>query len=379
MGDLQNVARSERDGRTMLMAVDDNIANLKIVKNTLSDDYDVLTVPSAAKMFDLLQRNAPAMILLDIDMPEMDGYAAIKILKENPATKDMPVIFLTAKNDPESELDGLSLGAIDYIAKPFLPPLMKKRVEVHLMVESQKRKLEEQARVLESQRKRLLDFNENLKLMVEEKTGKVLELQDALLKTVADLVESRDDVTGGHVERTKHGVATLVAALDDFGLYHGEMENWDIPLLLQSSQLHDVGKISISDQILNKPGKLTAEEFEEMKKHTLFGVKIIEKMEASTTGSDFLKHARIFAGTHHEKWDGSGYPYGLAREDIPLQGRLMAVADVYDALVSERPYKKAFSHEVAAKIILEGRGTHFDPVLVDVFKEVAGQFRLLPG
>jgi putative two-component system response regulator len=368
-------ARDERDKRTMVVIVDDNIANLKIAKSTLTELYDVFTIPSAAKLFDFLERNRPALILLDIDMPETDGYEAIRRLKGDAATEDIPVIFLTAKSDPESELEGLSLGAIDYISKPFVPPLLRKRIELHLTVESQKRRLEEQTRTLEDQQKRLLDFNENLQQMVEEKTGKVLELQDALLKTVADLVESRDDITGGHVARTQHGLAVLVAALDDLGLCRDQMEGWDIPLLLQSSQLHDVGKISISDQVLNKPGKLTPEEFDEMKLHATFGVKIIEKMESLTAESDFLKYAKIFAGTHHEKWDCSGYPCGIAGEDIPLQGRLMAIADVYDALVSDRPYKKAFSHEQAVTIIMEGKGTHFDPVLTDVFEQVADQFQ----
>jgi putative two-component system response regulator len=162
-------------------------------------------------------------------------------------------------------------------------------------------------------------------------------------------------------------VALLVEALQDHPVYGGEVEGWNNKLLLQSSQLHDVGKIAISDRILQKPGRLTAEEFEEMKKHTTFGGQIIEKIEASTSVSDFLKHAKIFAGTHHEKWDGSGYPTGLKGEDIPLQGRIMALADVYDALVSERPYKKAFSHSDAVKIIQESKGTHFDPVLADIF------------
>jgi putative two-component system response regulator len=374
MADL-SLSMSGQEKRTMIVIVDDNIANLKIAKNTLAEIYDVFTVPSAAKMFDLLERNQPALILLDIDMPEMDGYEAIRILKGNAATRDIPIIFLTAKSDSESELEGLSLGAIDYISKPFVPPLLRKRIELHLTVESQKRLLEKQTHTLEDQRKQLFDFNENLQRMVEEKTGKVLELQDALLKTVADLVESRDDITGGHVERTRLGLSVLVSALDDLGLYRDQMEGWDIPLLLQSSQLHDVGKISISDQILNKPGRLTPEEFEEMKKHTAFGVKIIEKMESATAESDFLRYAKVFAGTHHEKWDGTGYPCGIAGEDIPLQGRLMAIADVYDALISDRPYKKAFSHEQAVNIMLEGRGTHFDPVLTDVFEQVACQFQ----
>jgi putative two-component system response regulator len=363
-----------KDERAVIMIVDDNIANLRIAKNSLAGFYDVFTVPSAEKMFDLLERNKPELILLDIDMPAMNGYEAIKILKERPETRDILVIFLTGKSDSESELEGLLLGAVDYISKPFMPPLLKKRIELHLTVEEQKRKLENQARVLEEHQNELRRFNENLQVMVEEKTGKVLELQRAILKTVADLVESRDDITGGHVERTQHGLKVLIEGLEDLGLYREQMEGWDKDLMLQSSQLHDVGKIAIVDSILNKPGRLTPEEFEEIKRHTTIGVRIIERIEANTSESEFLKYAKIFAGTHQEKWDGTGYPNGLAGEEIPIQGRLMAIADVYDALVSDRPYKKAFSHEEAVRIILEGKGTHFDPVLTDVFEQVADQF-----
>ncbi|MDR3333147.1 MAG: response regulator [Synergistaceae bacterium] len=360
--------------RLMVMIADDTIANLKEAKKALSGLYDVFTVPSASKMFDMLERNKPKLILLDIDMPVMDGFEAIKILKSKPETADIPVIFLTAKSDAESEFEGLSLGAIDYISKPFMPQLLRKRVELHITVEFQKRILEEQAQRLETQSKTLRHFNENLQIMIDEKTSKVLELQNAILKTVADLVESRDDITGGHVERTQYGLKILIGGLDDLGLYKEQMQEWDIGLMLQSSQLHDVGKIAISDNILNKPGRLTPEEFDEMKKHTTLGVRIIERIEAETSDSEFLKYAKIFAGTHQEKWDGSGYPNGLAGEDIPLPGRLMAIADVYDALTSDRPYKKAFPHEDAVRIILEGRGSHFDPILADVFEQVAGQF-----
>jgi putative two-component system response regulator len=255
-----------------------------------------------------------------------------------------------------------------------MPQLLHKRVELHITVEIQKRLLEDQAKKLEAQRTELKRFNENLQKLVAEKTGKVLELQSAILKTVADLVESRDNVTGGHVERTQHGLKVLIEGLEDLGLYREQMEGWDKDLMLQSSQLHDVGKIAIADSILNKPGRLTTEEFEEIKRHAALGVEIIERIESETRDSDFLKYAKVFAGTHQEKWDGSGYPNGLAGEDIPLQGRLMAIADVYDALVSDRPYKKAFSHEEAVQIILDGKGTHFDPVLVDVFEQVADQF-----
>lgn len=362
--------------KTMIMIVDDNIANLKIGKNTLENDYDVLTVPSAEKMFERLTRNKPDLILLDIDMPGTNGYDAIKILKGSPQTRDIPVIFLTGKSDTDSELEGLSLGAIDYISKPIVPQLLLKRIEVHLTIETQKRVLESQAHTLETQAIELKNFNDNLQKMVDEKTEKVLELQSAILKTVADLVESRDNTTGGHIERTQHGMGIMLGAMRNMGLYTDVISDWDTKLLLQSSQLHDVGKIAISDTILNKPAKLTPEEFADMKNHTIFGVQIVEKIEASTSGSDFLRHAKIFAGTHHEKWDGSGYPAGLRGEVIPLQGRLMAIVDVYDALVSERPYKKAFSHEEAVQIILDERGRHFDPTLVDVFQKVAGSFIL---
>jgi putative two-component system response regulator len=346
--------------KSRIILVDDNPSNLRTGKNVLSEKFAVYTAPSAAKLFELLREIRPAMILLDIEMPEMSGYEALTLLKGKDETRDIPVIFLTGKTDTENELEGLELGAVDYIVKPFQPALLLKRIEVHLLVEEQKK-------ALKAQREELKNFNENLQKMVDEKTKNVLELQDAILKTVSDLVESRDDITGGHIERTQAGVGLLVEALGDHPAYRGEIAGWDIKLLLQSSQLHDVGKIAISDRILQKPGRLSPEEFEEMKKHTTFGVQIIEKIEANTTASDFLKYAKIFAGTHHEKWDGKGYPKGLAGEEIPLQGRIMALADVYDALTAERPYKKAFTHEESIKIMAEGRGTQFDPVLTDVF------------
>jgi putative two-component system response regulator len=358
------------------MIVDDNIANLKVARNALAESYAVFTVPSAAKMFDLLERNKPHLLLLDIEMPEMDGLETMRILKADPGTRDIPVIFLTVRDDPESEIEGLSLGAVDYISKPIMPRLLHKRVELHLTIEAQKLRLREQAKKLEDQGAELRHFNENLQNMIEEQTGKVLKLQGAILRTVADLVESRDDATGGHVARTQHGLKTLVDGLKDLGLYQHQIEEWDIDLMLQSSLLHDVGKIAVPDSILKKPGPLTKDEFEEIQKHTALGVKIIERIEAETPDSDFLKYAKVFAGTHHEKWDGSGYPNGLSGEDIPLPGRLMAIADVYDALISGRPYKKAFSHEEAIRSILEERGSRFDPILMDVFERVADHFAL---
>jgi putative two-component system response regulator len=351
--------------KKLIIIVDDNPANLRIGLNVLSEKYEVATAPSAKKMFSLLEKNNPAIILLDINMPEMDGYEAIKILKSKPETRNIPVIFLTARTDTDDELEGLSLGAIDYIQKPCQPQLLLKRIEVHLLVESQAMELK--------------NFNDNLQKLVEEKTQNILELQDALLKTMAEMVECRDDITGGHIERTQRGVQILLEAINRKGLFQEETKSWNTSLLLQSCQLHDVGKISISDNILKKPGSLNNEEFEEMKKHVVFGEQIIEKIESLAKKSDFLKYAKIFAASHHEKWNGSGYPRGLKENEIPLLGRIMAIADVYDALVSDRPYKKAFIHEEAVKIISDCSEKHFDPVLVDLFIGASEEFRKIPA
>jgi len=347
--------------RKTIFLVDDNVTNLTLGKNALAERYNVFTLNSGVRLLKMLEKNQPDIILLDVEMPEMDGYEVIKILKGKKETEHIPVIFLTAKTDGTSELRGLSLGAIDYITKPFTPPLLVKRIEVHLLVESQKREL--------------VDYNRNLQKMVEDKTKMVVELKNAILKTMAELVECRDDITGGHIERTQRYLGVLIEAMQRYNVYTDEIAPWDIGLVLQSAQLHDVGKISIRDSILQKPGKLTDEEFEEIKAHTTFGEKIIDKIRESTPEHAFLEQAKILVSAHHEKWDGSGYPKGLKGRDIPLLGRLMAIVDVYDALVSERPYKKKLSHEEAVEIISNGRGSHFDPELVDLFVKVADEFK----
>jgi putative two-component system response regulator len=350
------------NGRKRILLVDDNQVNLKMARNTLMNKYDVFTVPSAEKMFLFLESNPVDLILLDILMPDLSGYEAIIVLKKNEKTQDIPVIFLTAKSDPGSELEGFNLGAVDYIAKPFSPPLLIKRVDVHMLVESQKRELRY--------------LNGNLQHLVDEKTGTVLNLQRGILQTISNLVEWRDDVTGEHVERTEYFLRILTAEMLKKKVYAKDLESWNLELFFQSAQLHDVGKIAIRDSILLKTSRLTEEEFEEMKKHTTCGERIIEKIQEGVKETVFLTYARIMAGSHHEKWDGSGSPRGLAGDDIPLQGRLMAIVDVYDALVSDRPYKKAFSPEEAAKIIGDEKGCHFDPLITDVFLGVYTQFKL---
>jgi putative two-component system response regulator len=343
------------DRREKIIVVDDIATNLSIAKSALSDKYDVFTAPSGAKLLLLLDRLIPDLILLDIEMPEMDGYDVITALKDSEKTTHIPVIFLTGKIDPEHEVKGLNLGAVDYITKPFSRELLLKRIDFHVLYERQ--------------RKDLLKINLNLESEVDKKTRAVMELQSTVLKTIAELVECRDNVTGDHIGRTQYALKLLIGLLLKNGKYVDDLSALDIPLLIMSSQLHDVGKISIRDSILLKAGKLDAGEWEEMKKHTTYGVDIIRRIERNTTESEFLHYAEIFAGSHHERWDGTGYPNGLKTEDIPLPGRLMSIVDVYDALINDRPYKVAYTHEAAIDIIKKGLGTQFDPVICDVFIE----------
>ena len=348
------------DNKKTVFLVDDDIVNLTAGNNVLSAVYNVFTVNSGKLLFKMLEKRVPDLILLDVEMPEMNGYETIEILKKDESSADIPVIFLTAKNDGDNELKGLTLGAIDYIVKPFIPSLLLKRIEVHLLVESQKKELA-------LQRNELLNFNNNLQKMVEEKTETVVELQNAVMNTFAELIECRDDVTGGHIGRTQRYMNVLISATKTHPLYCDEIGKWVITLILQSAQLHDVGKIAIKDAILQKAGKLTELEYETIKEHVAFGEIVIDRIMSNTKEQEFLKQAKIMVSTHHERWDGLGYPNKLKGKDIPLQGRMMAIVDVYDALVSDRPYKKAFSHDEAVRMIAESSGKQFDPDLVDVF------------
>ena len=343
-----------------IVAVDDNLTNLTTLKNILKPLYEVFPVSSAAKMLEMLGHITADLILLDVEMPELDGYDAIRLLKNDRAYKDIPVIFVTAMNGAQSELEGLMLGAVDYIYKPFNAPLLLRRIETHLSLADKKKELQ--------------DLNAIIQKKLIVKIGEVFDLQTSILNIVAGMVESRDDITGGHIHRIQKYLKCLIDGLIDANEYSEELCSWNMDFVLPSSQLHDVGKIAISDTILNKPGKLTDEEYEIMKTHAKIGKDAICKMEETTPDSGFLRHAKNFAGTHHEKWDGSGYPDGLEGNNIPLEGRLMAIADVYDALVSARSYKEAFPTEKAADIIRSSKGTHFDPKLVDAFNTVAGEF-----
>jgi len=349
--------------RQKIIVVDDNKTTLTIAKTILEEYYDVYALPSAEKLFQTLNHLLPDLILLDIEMPGINGYDALTILKAEKQYTDIPVVFLTSKSTEEDEFYGLALGAIDYVTKPFSAALLLKRIENQLLIQKQKSSLQ--------------DYNDNLLKMVQEKTHQVFGLQNAIISTVADLMESRDNSTGAHVFRTQKYLQKLVEQLIDNSVYAEELFSWDLDIVLPSAQLHDVGKISISDAILNKPGKLTPEEFEIMKTHVEKGEEAIERMEKFGYFADYLKCAKAFAGAHHEKWDGSGYPRGLIGKNIPLKGRIMAIVDVYDALISVRPYKRALSAEESARIIIDSSGTHFDPVIVNVFRNLTKEFAVI--
>lgn len=344
-----------------IMIVDDNITNLSIAKGALENQYVIYPATSGEQALKLLERmkDLPNLILLDIDMPGLNGFSVISKLKTDNKVKDIPVIFLTAQDDSASELEGLSLGAVDYIKKPFSIPLLKKRLELHLQIIEQNKFLEE--------------YNTNLEAMVAKKTNTVLELQYAIISTVSDLIGRRDGYTGEHVERTQKYVDILTYEMIRRG-YGENLTEKDVDIISLTSKLHDIGKIAIPDKVLLKNNILDTDEFEYMKMHTTIGAEAIEKAMKLTDENDFLKYALQMAKSHHEKWDGTGYPEGIAGEKIPLVARIMAVADVYDALTSKRQYKEPMSHEAAVKIILNSSGIHFDPIVTKVFAEVQNRF-----
>ena len=329
-----------------IFVVDDNDINLAVAEAVLEEHYRVMTLPSAAKMFTLLEKITPDLILLDIEMPEMDGFEALHLLKAGEKHANIPVIFLTGMTDASVEARGFQLGVVDFIGKPFSAPVLLNRIKTHLDIDG----------------------------LIRERTARLQRLQNGIVFVLADMVENRDHGTGGHIERTTAYIEILINAMIKHKVYAEDLQCMDLDSLVSSARLHDVGKIAVSDVILNKPGKLTDEEFAIMKTHTAAGERIIDQIVTRTDDVEFLRNAKLFACYHHERWDGKGYHQGLAGTDVPLLGRIMAIADVYDALVSVRPYKKPFSGEEAVRIIMEGAGTQFDPVIANVFSEVRGQF-----
>jgi putative two-component system response regulator len=356
---------SNKDRPTILI-VDDTPDNIMLLSRLLKDRYNTKVANNGSLALQIAQATPGLdLILLDVMMPGLDGYETCRQLKANPVTADIPVIFLTAKSQVEDEAMGLSLGAVDYIAKPVSPPILFARVATQLTLLDARRQLKE--------------HNENLEKLVQDRTAQLALMQEAIIMAMASLAEARDNAavkTGDNrIRRTQHYVRALAQHLQGHPRFAAELSDENIELLYRSAPLHDIGKVGIPDRILQKPGLLDREEFEVMKLHAVYGrdtIMLVEKHIGGTNG--FLMFAREIAHSHQEKWDGSGYPDRLAGEQIPLSARLMAVADVYDALISRRVYKPAFTHQQALDVMRKGRGTHFDPDVLDAFFEIEDRF-----
>lgn len=329
------------DQKQTILIVDDTPANIDLLSNILHDDYKIKAALNGTQALKILQtQNSIDMVLLDIMMPDMTGYEVCKIMKENPVTAPIPVIFISAMSDKEDERKGLELGAVDYITKPINPAITKRRIQTHLA---------------------LYDQNRELERKVEMRTKELNESRFAIIRQLGRAAEFKDNETGYHIIRMSHYARLIAESV------MGESNEWT-DLVFQASPMHDVGKIGIPDGVLLKPAKLDEDEWALMKRHPQFGAEIIGDHD-----SKLLQIAKEIALTHHERWNGKGYPNGLNGKDIPLSGRIAAVADVFDALTMERPYKKAWTVEKAAELIKEEAGNDFDPNVVEHFLKVLPQ------
>jgi putative two-component system response regulator len=338
-----------------VLVVDDNATNLKLLQEILKSRYKVYPAPSGERALAFLEKTIPGLILLDVEMPGISGYDVIAKLKQDERWQEIPVIFLTAQEGRAGEEHAFLMGAVDYILKPISAGVVLKRVQLHI---------------------ELQNYRKNLELLVEAKTNQVLKSQDTILDILANVTAYRDNETGGHIRRTTVYTELIVETLFRKGHHEYRMNRNYADNIIKSAKLHDIGKVAISDSILLKPARLTPEEFAQIKKHPTLGARMIDNaMRQLGDDSTFLLVAKEIIYAHHEWWNGKGYPQALAGEDIPLSGRIMAIADVYDALISDRPYKKAFSHEESIKMIWEEAGTHFDPFLMDLVNEELKKFK----
>ena len=347
---------------SIILIVDDDMTSLKLAKGILDSEYRVATVNSGAMVFKYLANNTPDLILLDINMPDMDGFEVLDKLKVRREWAAIPVIFLTANQDPQSEARCLESGAIDFVGKPFVPVILQNRVR----------------RVIE-----LFGYRRQLETMVAtqsetiiSRTERIARMQNSIIIGMANLIELRDNNTGRHVKNTQVYVEMLCNALKARGLFADILTDDYINNTVRSAPLHDVGKIKISDTILNKPGRLTDEEFRIMQDHTRYGADIVGDLLSEVEDPEYLEVARDIALRHHERWDGTGYPDGIAGDDIPLCARIMAVADVFDALYEDRVYKEGIRPlRVCMSIIEDARGLQFDPQITDVFMQLEPDLR----
>lgn len=329
-----------------ILVVDDDKTNLLMAQKVLAEEFRVAVVNSGKMAFHYLEKNEPVVILLDIQMPEMDGFEVMKLLQENSKWCKIPVIFLTADRTPETEEACFNVGAVDYIGKPFIPTIMQRRVRRTVELENYRRSLE---------------------LMVQQQLEKITQLQQDIIITMANLIESRDGTTGEHVKHSSIYTEYLVKKMIENNIYREELTVDFVNYLKQAAPMHDIGKITVPDSILRKPGALSDEEYKLMKLHAEEGGRLIRENMSRLAEPEFVVIASNVANYHHEKWNGKGYPKGLKGKEIPLEARIMAVADVFDALVAKRQYKQGMSMEKAKEIMQEDRGEYYEPKLLDCF------------
>ncbi len=340
--------------KARLLVVDDTPSNIHVLLEGLKDMYTITAATRGDRALELARTQPPDLILLDVVMEGMNGYEVLAALREDVRTASIPVIFVTAQTDTKNEERGLELGAVDYITKPFRISVVRARIQNHLELKSHRDRLEQ---------------------MVAEKVREAIDSHITTIFAMSKLAESRDDETGTHLERTRQYCRLLASHLRLSGAYPDLVDEQFIHRIFQASPLHDIGKVAIPDGILKKPGKLTEDEFEVMKTHTLRGAETLASVTDNHPHNEFIHFGLQIARSHHEKWDGSGYPDRLRGQEIPLAARIMAVADVYDALTSKRCYKDAMTHEEAREIIRVQSGFHFEPLLVDTFLAIEDEFR----
>ncbi len=363
--------------KSRIIIVDDQPDNLLVLEDLLCVDYAVTTFRHGQALIDYFESGGTAdLVLLDVVMPMPDGYTLCRWLKSAALTRDVPVIFLTSLEGHTDEAYALSLGAEDFIHKPLSLPVVLARVRTHLLLSQTRNALQQQNKSLERLvAERTHQIQEQSNELVR-RSEQVIAVQGATISAFCSLVEARDNETGNHIRRTQHYVLELCEHLRGHPRFSAELSAQNIQLIFKSAPLHDIGKVAIPDNILHKPGRLTADEWLVMQRHAEYGAAAIATAQASVGDGDtsFLDYARQIALTHHERWDGSGYPQHLAGEAIPLAGRLMAVADVYDALISRRVYKQAISHRETVDLLRQENRRHFDPDILDCFLSIASRF-----
>ena len=346
----------------IILVIDDDVTSLKRATSIMEKDYRVAAATSGEMAFKYLERNTPNLILLDLNMPDMNGFEVMEKLREDPRFEKIPVIFLAAMQDPQSEAQCIEAGAVDFVNKPFIPQVLSSRVKS----------------VLE-----LYDYRNHLESMVDDQAMKIGEqsdrissIQDAVIVGMANLIEERDNSTGHHVKNTQAYVRMICDALCERGMYPNIMTDEYRSHLIKAAPLHDVGKIKITDAILHKNGRLSEEEYRIIQNHSRYGADIVDEILGGIEDSEYLNIARDVALYHHERWDGGGYPEGLHGEEIPLGARIMAIADVFDALYEDRVYHRGiYSIDKVLSILEESSGTQFDPNIVEVFMTLGDKIK----